>query len=76
MILLAIAGKKVNGMSIKPDLLAAIPSPACIWVRKAAVTFTVPITVSFTGTGLDSIAGRRYRKAGTIAGYRECRRIN
>ena len=60
MVLLAIAGKKVNDMSIKPDFLSAIPSPACIWVRKVAVTFTAPITGSFTGTDLDSLARRSY----------------
>jgi len=72
MIFLAVTGKKVKGMTVKPNFLATVPSPAGIRVRKPAVAFAIPVAVFFAGTDLNSIAGRGDRKTGAIPSGSDC----
>ena len=72
MIFHAVTGKKVNGMTIKPNLLATVPSPPGIRVRKSPVAFAVPVAIFFTSTVDKIVIGTKGRKMVNLATNYKC----
>jgi len=66
MVIFVIRGKKIDGMTIEPLFLTAVPSPPGIGVRIAPVAFTSPDSFFQAFTVLDAIRGRGDRKVGAI----------